>query len=50
MTRLDMWLDQVRRARLNGSIGVVFRIHDDRRRNRPTGRRRPRVGLNPCSL
>jgi hypothetical protein len=23
-----MWLDQVRRARLNGSIGVVFRIHD----------------------
>jgi hypothetical protein len=23
-----MWLDQVRRARPNGSIGVVFRIHD----------------------
>jgi hypothetical protein len=22
-----MWLDQVRRARLNGSIGVVFRLH-----------------------
>lgn len=25
---MDMWLDQVRRARLNGSICVVFRIYD----------------------